>query len=159
MSVAALAAPSHECGVASQPADQIQHGTIVKNLEDVLHFGRPLAEAGARFSAGELRLFTDVLRQVQTRYTRRLRAVKLVGSRARRTAMDRSDYDFLVFLDRCDYEVEVPKLEELAYQLTLKHGLGAVSLSPMTCEQFDGLGAKYPGITDEFRRDAVNIWP
>ena len=131
----------------------------MNSCEDVLDSGQPLAEVGARFSPEELVLFTDVLRQVQTLYTRRLRAVKLVGSRARGTAMDRSDYDLLVFLDACDYEVEVPKLEELAYELTLKHGLGAVSLSPMTREQFDGLNAKYPGITDEFRRDAVNIWP
>jgi predicted nucleotidyltransferase len=111
------------------------------------------------FSPEEHLLFADLLRRMHNLYPRRLLAVKLVGSRARDEAMERSDVDVLVFLDRCDYEVEVPKLEEVAYQLTLKHGLGAVSLSPMTYEQFLGLDSKRPGITEAFRRDAVCIWP
>ncbi len=123
------------------------------------NFGRPLAKISAHLRPEEWLLFSDLLDQVQSLYTGRLQAVKLVGSRARGTAMARSDYDFLLFLDHCDHETEVPKLEELAYQLTLKHGLGAVSLSPLTLEQFNGLDAKYPGITDDFRRDAVNLWP
>lgn len=127
--------------------------------EQALNFGRPMAEIGSHFSPEELLLFSDLLAQVQSLYTGRLQAVKLVGSRARGTATDRSDYDFLVFLDRCDHETEVPKLEEVAYHLSLKHGLGSVSLSPLTLEQFNGLDAKYPGITDDFRGDAVNLWP
>ena len=126
---------------------------------DVLSFGRALDQASAAFTSAELRLFSDLLSQVQSLYGGRLQAVKLVGSRARGTAMDRSDYDFLIFLDRCDYDIEVPLLEQVAYELTLKHGLGALSLSPLSREQHGGLDAKHPGITDNFRRDAVNLWP
>ena len=126
---------------------------------DVLEFGRPFEQASAAFTPAELRLFADLLSQLNALYAGRLLAVKLVGSRARGTAMDRSDYDFLIFLDRCDPNIEVPQLEQVAYELTLKHGLGAVSLSPLSRKQFGGLDARRPGITDNFRREAVNLWP
>ncbi len=127
--------------------------------QDVLDFGRSLNDMSGAFSAPELRLFSDLLSQVESLYGKRLQSVKLVGSRARGTAMDTSDFDFLVFLDSCDYAVEVPRLKETGYQLTLNHGLGSISLSPLTREQFVGLDAKYEGITENFRREAVHLWP
>jgi hypothetical protein len=127
--------------------------------QDWMSFGRSLDEARTLFSSRELNLFSDLLGEVQAVYGERLRSLKLVGSRARGTAMERSDYDFLVLLDTCDYGVEVPKLESLGYDMTLKHGLGGISLSPLSREQFIGLDAKYEGITDNFRRDAVTLWP
>ncbi len=73
--------------------------------------------------------------------------------------MERSDYDFLIFLDTCSYDIEVPRLQRVSYELGLKHGLGCLSLSPMTREQFLSLDAKHGGITENFRRDAINLWP
>ena len=64
-----------------------------------------------------------------------------------------------MFLDSCGYAVEVPRLKETGYQLSLNHGLGSISFSPLTREQFVGLDAKYEGITENFRRDAVHLWP
>jgi predicted nucleotidyltransferase len=127
--------------------------------QNALSFGRPLDEVRNSFSSQELDLFSDLLGEVRSVYGERLRSVKLVGSRARGTAMERSDFDFLIFLDTCDYSVEVPKLRSLCYQMNLKHGLGCISLSPLSEEQFVGLDAKFQGITDCFRRDAVTLWP
>jgi predicted nucleotidyltransferase len=86
-------------------------------------------------------------------------SLKLVGSRARGTATVTSDYDFLVFLESCDYDVEVPRLEAVGEELSSKHGLAPLSLSPMSLEQFHGLDAKYEGITGKFLRDAITLWP
>ena len=127
--------------------------------QDYLSFGRSLDEVRTSFSSQELDLFSDLLGEVQSLYGERLKSLKLVGSRARGTAMERSDYDFLVLLDTCDYSVEVPKLQSLSYKMILKHGLGCISLSPLSQEQFAGLDVKYQGITDNFRRDAVTLWP
>jgi len=127
--------------------------------QDILDFGRSLKDTSGAFSAPELRFFSDLLTQVESLYGKRLQSVKLVGSRARGSAMDTSDFDFLVFLDSCNYAIEVPRLKETGYQLSLNHGLGPISLSPLTREQFIGLDAKYEGITENFRRDAVHLWP
>lgn len=126
---------------------------------DILDFGRAPHQAGLSFSPAEIRLFSDLLQELQSVYGPRLQSVKLVGSRARDTAMERSDYDFLIFLDTCSYDIEVPRLQRVSYELGLKHGLGCLSLSPMTREQFLSLDAKYGGITENFRRDAINLWP
>jgi predicted nucleotidyltransferase len=127
--------------------------------QDDLDFGRPLNEVRDSFSSQEMDLFSDLLEEVRSLYGERLKTVKLVGSRARGTAMERSDYDILVLLDTCDYDVEVPKMRDLSYKLNLKHGLGSLHMSPLNREQFLGLDAKYQGITDKFRRDAVTLWP
>jgi predicted nucleotidyltransferase len=127
--------------------------------QDDLYFGRPLEEVKNLFSSKELELFSDLIEEVRSLYGDRLKSVKLVGSRARGNAMERSDYDILVLLDTCDYDVEVPKMRDLSYKLNLKHGLGGIHMSPLNREQFLGLDAKYQGITDKFRRDAVNLWP
>ncbi|MGB8657392.1 MAG: nucleotidyltransferase domain-containing protein [Candidatus Zixiibacteriota bacterium] len=126
--------------------------------QDTLSFGRALDEVRTSFSSQELDLFSDLLGEVRSLYGERLRSLKLVGSRARGTAMERSDYDFLVLLDTCDYSVEIPKLQSLSYKMNLKYGLGCISLSPLSEEQFVGLDAKFQGITDDFRRDAVTLW-
>lgn len=120
-----------------------------------LDFGRPLGDVPITFSDQELHLFSDLVSQLRIIYGERLISVKLVGSRARGTATEKSDYDFLVFLDECDYAVEVPKLQNLGNELHSAHGLGPHSLSPLSAEQFVGLDAKYAGITDNFRRDAI----
>jgi predicted nucleotidyltransferase len=127
--------------------------------QDTFDFGRTLDETLTSFNSSELELFLDVLREVKSLYGDTLLSLKLVGSRARGTAMDRSDYDFLVFLDSCDYAVDVPKLQKVSYDLNLKHGLGCVSLSPLSREQFVGLDAKFQEITANFRRDAITLWP
>jgi predicted nucleotidyltransferase len=127
--------------------------------QDDLDFGRPLEDVKNLFNSKELELFSDLMEEVLSLYGERLKTLKLVGSRARGTAMERSDYDFLVLLDTCDYGVEVPKMQSLSYQMVLKHGLGCISLSPLSLEQFMGLDDKYRGITDNFRHDAVTLWP
>jgi hypothetical protein len=127
--------------------------------QDIFGFGRPLEEVRKSFSSQEWALLADLVAEVRSLYGDRLQSLKLVGSRARDTAMERSDYDFLVLLDTCDYAVELPRLETLGYDMTLKHGLGGISLSPLSAEQFAGLDGKYEGITGSFRRDAISLWP
>ena len=127
--------------------------------QDILAFGCSFEEARGAFSAAEIDLYTDLLGHLVTIYDCRLQSVKLVGSRARGTTLDGSDYDFLVFLDECNYDIEVPKLKELGVQVSQKHALGPLSLSPLSREQFLGLDAKYDGITGNSRRDAVTLWP
>nr|MBC8327257.1 hypothetical protein [Planctomycetota bacterium] len=48
---------------------------------------------------------------------------------------------------------------ELAATLEARHACTPLSISPMSREQFLGLDAKYSGITDNFRRDAVHLCP
>jgi len=122
-------------------------------------FGRPFEDARGAFTPAEKGLFDDLRGRVKAIYGRRLLSVKLVGSRARGTAKDTSDYDFLIFLESCDYAIEVPRLEAVSEALSAKHGLVPLSLSPMSPEQFHGLDDKYQGITGSFMRDAVNLWP
>ncbi len=122
-------------------------------------FGTPLADADAKLRDVDFALIADLVRELRLIYAGRLQAVKLVGSRARGDARPTSDYDFLVLLDTCDYAIELPRLEELSAALDGRHHLGALSLSPMSREQFIGLDSKYPGITDSFRRDALKLWP
>ena len=126
---------------------------------DVIDFGRPFEELRAKATQEQRQLYAQLNQELGRLYGPRLLSVKLVGSRARGTATESSDYDFLVFLDVCDYSVEVPALARLAEELEGRCGLGPLSISPMTREQFLGLDAKYDGITDNFRRDAVALWP
>ncbi len=123
-----------------------------------VNFGQDLAQIVERFNEQDLQLFRHLIWDLQTLYQGRMMAVKLVGSRARGTANPTSDYDFLVFLDKCDYEIEVPALAKIGDQLTANLGMGPLSISPMTWQQFLGLDAKFEGITANFRRDAVNLW-
>jgi predicted nucleotidyltransferase len=122
-------------------------------------FGRSFGEARGAFNTAEVKMFTDLLEQMKSIYGKKLLSVKLVGSRARATATDSSDYDFLIFLESCDYDIEVPRLKVVCDQLSSKHGLGPLSLSPMSPEQYHGLDAKFEGITGRFLRDAINLWP
>lgn len=121
-------------------------------------FGRSFEEAREGFTDAEITFFSDLSDKVKSIYGRELLSLKLVGSRARGTATDTSDYDFLIFLESCDYDVEVPRLKEIGEELSTKHGLGPLSLSPMSVEQFQGLDAKYEGITSKFVRDAITLW-
>lgn len=127
--------------------------------QEAPYFGRPFEEARGTFSTAEVDLFSDLRDQVSAMYGKRLLSLKLVGSRARGTATATSDYDFLVFLESCEYDIEVPRLEAVCDQLAAKHNLGPISLSPMTPRQFHGLDAKFEGITSNFLRDAINLWP
>ncbi|MCB9898364.1 MAG: nucleotidyltransferase domain-containing protein [Planctomycetes bacterium] len=122
-------------------------------------FGRPFAQVRATFDDHDARIYDALVDALSATYGARLRALKLVGSRARRDARPDSDHDLLVFLDHCDYDVEVPRLAALGARMTAAHGCSALSLSPMTVAQFVGLDAKYAGITEAFRRDAVHLWP
>ena len=122
-------------------------------------FGRPFREVRPTFADAEVGLFSDLLDEMKSAYGARLLSVKLVGSRARGTATSTSDYDLLVFLDTCDHDVEVPRLRIVSDRLAAKHRLGPLSLSPMTSDQFHGLDAKYEGITRNFMRDAITLWP
>ncbi len=127
--------------------------------DDAMGFGHAFPEVRERFTEADLDLFGALVGELLELYSNRLQALKLVGSRARGTATADSDYDFLVFLDTCDYEIEVPRLADLAAVLEELHPIGPLSLSPMTQEQFVGLDLKFEGITNNFRRDAVNLWP
>ncbi|MDD2715263.1 MAG: nucleotidyltransferase domain-containing protein [Candidatus Wallbacteria bacterium] len=124
-------------------------------------FGITVKEAGTlrniRFDRNEQAMLDDISQILKNIYQTRLLGIRLVGSRARGTHQPLSDWDFLVLLDQCDYSVEVPKLTDLCYEMTLKHGLGAFSFSPLSKEQFLGLDKKYPNICEEFRRDAIII--
>ena len=102
--------------------------------QNVFNFGQLLEESRAYCSEEELSLIADVVKEMQNLYGPRLQALKLVGSRAPGTAMERSDYDFLVLLDSYNYDVELSSLEELVYQLVLKHGLGCISLDRHVCD-------------------------
>lgn len=130
-------------------------------IQEELRFGRfvgePAAEGRTMFTPAERQLFVDLVSELRSLYGARLLDVKFFGSRARGDAMERSDYDFLAFLDACDYSVEVPKLEPVAYGLTLKHGLGGVSISPLSKEQFLGLDNKYPGFVEKCNCEAASL--
>ena len=148
--------------VAAEDADSAAaalEGFACGRPVDPLDFGLPLAADDQRFDEGGRRLLADLVAEAAAIYGVRLQAVKLVGSRARGEARPDSDWDFLVFLDACDYEVEVPKMAELAATLEARHACTPLSISPMSREQFLGLDAKYSGITDNFRRDAVHLCP
>lgn len=124
---------------------------------DVLDFGDRLETKKSMFSAAELALFWDLLHELDKHYGQRIQAVKLVGSRARGTARHDSDYDFLVFLDECDYAIEVPRLKGVGAKLEHKHQLAPLSLSPLSREQFLNLDTKYEGIIQRFRNDAIAL--
>ncbi len=126
--------------------------------DDVAHFGLPVEQAAARFSDADRDLFDRLIAAADEHYGARMQTIKLVGSRARGEARPDSDYDFLIFLDQCDYDIEVPALHTMGDQLTEATGLGPLSISPMTREQFVGLDAKYEGICGNFRRDAVVLY-
>jgi predicted nucleotidyltransferase len=126
--------------------------------DDVAHFGLDLAHASGRFTPADFQLFDFLIEAAQQLYGERLQAIKLVGSRARGTARPDSDYDFLIFLDQCDYEIEVPALHKMGDELTAKTKLGPLSISPMSREQFVGLDKKFDDICASFIQDAVVLW-
>lgn len=126
---------------------------------DPLDFGRPLAAAAGRFTEAEHCLLTDLVAEVAAIYGDRLQALKLVGSRARGEARADSDWDFLVFLDACEHDVEGPRMAELAATLEQRHGCAPLSLSPLSREQFLGLDAKFEGIVERFRCEALDLGP
>ncbi len=121
--------------------------------------GRALGEVDVAFSASEHEFFSLLVDALNSLFESRFQALKLIGSRARGTAREDSDYDFLVFLASCDFDIDVPKLASLAAELEVQVSLGPLSLSPLSAEQFSSLDTKYPGITDNFRRDAIALWP
>lgn len=127
--------------------------------QDEMVFGTPLRRVEGRFSPSDLHLLLDLVEEVRCLYGPRLQSVKLVGSRARGTGKPDSDFDFLLFLDECDFEVEIPRLQELGARLGRRHGLGPLSISPLSREQFLGLDSRYEGILDNFRRDAIDLLP
>lgn len=126
--------------------------------DDVANFGISLEQVCERFSGADLYLFELLIAAVEQLYGQRLQSIKLVGSRARGTARPDSDFDVLIFLDQCDYDIEVPALHQMGDRLTEQTGLGPLSISPMSREQFVGLDKKFDDITANFRRDAVVLW-
>ena len=126
--------------------------------DDASQFGIPAKRVASRFTDADRELFEFLIEAALDHYGDRLQTIKLVGSRARGTAKPESDYDFLLFLDQCDYDVEVPALHKMGDRLTEQTGLGPLSISPMTREQFVGLDAKFDNICSNFRRDAVALW-
>lgn len=122
-----------------------------------LPLDRALVERPLGFGPPELALVADVARGAAALYGERLEGVVLVGSRARGTATAASDWDFLVFLDRCDTAVELPATRALAAELAARHRGADLSLSPLSREQFLGLDRKYAGIVAAFQRDAIAI--
>jgi len=145
------------------PDDQARAAATLEDFAcgrpgDVLDFGAAPAVLAERLAENQRPLLRDLVAEAAAIYGDRLQAVMLVGSRARGDARPDSDWDFLVFLDACDYDLEVPRMSELAALLEGRHGCQPLSISPMSREQFLGLDAKYEGITDRFRRDAVALW-
>ena len=124
-------------------------------------FGLPLKDAvrrrGLVFSKKGSALIAEAAGRLRGLYKKRVRAVKLVGSRARGDARPDSDWDFLVFLDACDYKTELPKLGVINRELAEKYKLGEISISPLDREKFSAIETKYPGIHEKFRKDAVNL--
>jgi len=123
-----------------------------------LNFGRSVAESSVSISENEQAAIDDLVKSIRNIYGERLISVMLMGSRSRGDHRKDSDWDFLVFLDECDYDIEVPKMKALAEKLPKKYDTTEYSISPLSEEQFLGLDKKYPGITDNFRRDAVVLW-
>ncbi|HAF96185.1 MAG TPA: hypothetical protein DER10_04790 [Elusimicrobia bacterium] len=124
-------------------------------------FGSPLAEAvrrrGLTFPKKGLALIAEAVCRLRALYKARERAIKLVGSRARGDARPDSDWDFLVFLDVCDYKIDLPRLSLISRELEEKYKLGEISISPLDREKFSTIELKYPGIQEKFRGDAVNL--
>ena len=78
--------------------------------------------------------FVEGMRQV---YAERLDRVVLYGSRARGEAVNGSDIDTLVVLDRCDdFWAEFDRIKEIASDVSLEHDV-VVSALPVDREQFD----------------------
>ncbi len=123
-----------------------------------MNFGRSVAESSVSISENEQAAIDDLVKSIRNIYGERLISVMLMGSRSRGDHRKDSDWDFLVFLDECDYDIEVPKMKALAEKLPKKYDTTEYSISPLSEEQFLGLDKKYPGITDNFRRDAVVLW-
>jgi hypothetical protein len=73
--------------------------------QDVLYFGRSLKDTRGAFRAPELQLFSDLLGQVESLYGKRLQSLKLVGSRARGTAMDTSE----ILISWCFWTIAITK--------------------------------------------------
>ena len=132
---------------------------MTPDADDVFDFGLPLGEAvdhrGLAFPPDGIRLLAEAAERLRASYRERVRGIKLVGSRARGDARRDSDWDLLVFLDACDFDVDLPKVRAIAEALEGRYGLGSVSISPLDREKFLGIEAKYPGIHERFRRDAV----
>jgi predicted nucleotidyltransferase len=118
--------------------------------------GRPLDEASLDPPARAL--LVAVVSGARRVFGDRLESVALVGSRARGTARPDSDWDFLLFVADCSYDADGPLARALAGQLEVAHDIREVSLSPLSEDKLPGLDAKYPGMVDAFRRDALLVW-
>jgi len=105
--------------------------------------------------------FLDRIKSTLTQlYASRLRGLYLVGSRARGDHRSDSDWDILIILDTCDYDVELPRIEPHRLELQSHFGFDEddlLSLSPLSEAQFWGLDRTYEGITGRFQRDAIDL--
>jgi len=106
------------------------------------------------------RLLAQVRSVMMDLYGERLQGLYLVGSRARGDHRPDSDWDVLILLDTCDYDIELPRLEPHRLAIQAQVGLEVVdglSLSPLSEAQFWGLDRKYEGITGRFQRDPIDL--
>ena len=78
--------------------------------------------------------FVSAVRQA---YAERLDRVVLYGSRARGEAVNGSDVDTLVILDRCeDFWAEFDRIKEIATDVSIEHDV-VISALPVAREQFE----------------------
>jgi predicted nucleotidyltransferase len=95
---------------------------------------RELAAPPGRGWRKALASFVDEVRQA---YAERLDRVVLYGSRARGDAVNGSDIDTLVILDRCeDFWTEFDRITKIATEVSLDHDV-VISALPVDREQFE----------------------
>lgn len=130
-------------------------------MSEDLNFGISLKDAiqtrRLKYSKPELDMVQEIITNLKSMYQDQLRGIKLVGSRARGDARADSDWDFLVFINYCDYDIELPRLEPLNTAIETKHHLGEISISPLSEDKIAGIEKKYSGIFENFHKDAVDL--
>ncbi len=124
-----------------------------------VHLEEAVLNRNLKYSKDEYHLFEEIVLKGKEFFKSRLISVLLFGSRARGDARHGSDWDFLIFLRDCDYNTDIPHLEELGVNLSSKYGLGEISLSPMSEIQFHNVETKYPGIQNNILCDSIKLWP
>lgn len=123
-----------------------------------LSFDSAVRERRLAFTTKQKELLDHVVTEVRKKFSGRLLSVKLVGSRARGDHREISDWDILVFLSDGDIAIDGPIVKKMDKEIEAKFGLGAVSISPLSKPLYLNVEKKYPGIHENFRKDAINLY-
>lgn len=131
-------------------------------MHDWYDFGPDFSEAAKiqsfQLDENDLTMMESLIDSITRHYFQNLLSIKLVGSRARGTHRPDSDWDVLVMLQHCDYDIDLPFLGELSQELEKRFNVAEISLSPLDENKFESLDNKYEGITDQFRADALTLY-